>query len=129
MPKLIEAIDKGNFLPPTSREPYHLQWLAALAIAQRDPWPEVDDWLAGLIPRTDPLIEGRRQGPQLGATAAAILLKRHQKTPGKFFLAVSKELLLQRCRLEGYYYGSPQAPEAILKWWKQQQEPPGAGER
>ena len=50
MPKLIEAIDNGNFLPPTSREPYHLQWLAALAIAQRDPWPEVDDWLAGLIP-------------------------------------------------------------------------------
>ncbi|MCP4550377.1 MAG: hypothetical protein GY835_28285, partial [bacterium] len=122
MPKLIEAIDKGSFLPPTSQNPYHLQWLAALAIAQRDPWAEVDDWLAGLIPRTDPLSEARPKGPQLGATAAAILLKRHQQTPRKFSLAPSKEAILQRFRLEGYNCGSPEAREAIQKWWKQQKE-------
>ncbi|KKN42999.1 hypothetical protein LCGC14_0707520 [marine sediment metagenome] len=45
-PGLLKAIDKGRFLPPSSRSPYQLHWLAALSIARRDPWREADDWLA-----------------------------------------------------------------------------------
>jgi len=119
MPRLIEAIDTGRFLPPTSRAPYHMQWIAALAIANRSPWPEVDDWLASLIERTDNLIEGRGQGPSLGATAAAILLKRHKESHRKYNLRRVGETFMQRCRLEAYAYPSEIAPEKVLMWWEQ----------
>lgn len=49
LPGLTDAIAKNVFLPPDSRAPYRLHWLAAFSIASRDPWPEVDAWLAGLI--------------------------------------------------------------------------------
>jgi hypothetical protein len=121
MPRLLEAIDANRFLPPTSKAPYQVTWLAALAIAQRDPWPEVDDWLAGLIGRTDQLIEGRTQGPQLGATAAGVLLQRHKQSPRKLGLRQVRDTFAQRCRLVVYMYPSPKASEAVLKWWKQRE--------
>ena len=119
---MIEAIDAGCFLPPTSKAPYHMPWLAALSIAQRDPWPEVDDWLVSLIERTDHLIEGRGQGPQLGATAAAILLKRHKEDARKHGLRRIGETFMQRCRLEAYTYPSEETPKKVLAWWKEKEE-------
>ena len=118
MPRLLEAIDTNRFLPPTSKAPYQVSWLAALAIAQRDPWAEVDDWLVGLIGRTDQLIEGRTQGPLLGATAAAVLLQRHKQNPRTLGLRPIRDTFAQRCRLVVYMYPSPKASEAVLKWWK-----------
>lgn len=49
VPGLTDAIAKKVFLPPDSRAPYRLHWLAAFSIASRDPWPEVDAWLAGVF--------------------------------------------------------------------------------
>ncbi len=54
-PGLLEALAKQRILPPTVQSPYAWGWIAALAIAARDPWPEVDDWLAEVVPRPDPL--------------------------------------------------------------------------
>ncbi|MBX9792161.1 MAG: hypothetical protein K2Y37_24820 [Pirellulales bacterium] len=56
VPGIVAAIEAGRFLPPKAEAPYHWAWLAALAIANREPWPESDEWLAGLVARTDPLV-------------------------------------------------------------------------
>jgi hypothetical protein len=56
VPGIVAAIEAGRFLPPRAEAPYHWPWLAALAIANRQPWPECDDWLAGLVARTDALV-------------------------------------------------------------------------
>ena len=72
---LVRALGSNRFLPPTAQAPYRFPWIAALAIANRDPWPEVDAWLATLMGRTEPLVENRVGGPDLGGTAAALLLR------------------------------------------------------
>jgi hypothetical protein len=56
VPGIVEAIEAGRFLPPRAEAPYHWPWLAALAIANRAPWPGCDEWLAGLISRTDAMV-------------------------------------------------------------------------
>ncbi len=58
MPALAEAIAKDRFLPPTLLAPYRLDLLAALSIAKRDPWPEVNDWLADRVAQSEALVEG-----------------------------------------------------------------------
>ena len=40
VPKLLEALQAERVLPPGHESPYRLDWLAALAIATNDPWPE-----------------------------------------------------------------------------------------
>ena len=73
MPGLAEAIAKNRFLPPTLLAPYRLEWLAALSIAARDPWPGVDAWLADHVAQLG-FADGRSvvRGRNLARTAAAI---------------------------------------------------------
>ncbi len=125
-PGLLEAIDKGRFLPPTSTAPYRFHWMAALAIALRDPWPQLDAWLAEKIPNTEVLVEGRPNGPELGATAAAMLLKRFGQSPSQFGLQSAAEPMLMRLGVNGYRYSSKQSPTKVQQWWqKQSSESPG----
>ena len=56
VPGIVAAIEAGRFLPAKAEAPYHWAWLAALAIANREPWPESDEWLASLVARTEPLV-------------------------------------------------------------------------
>ena len=121
-PGLLKAINKDRFLPPSSSAPYRLHWLAALAIAKRDPWPSADTWLAGSISRNEPLVEGRADGPESGATAAGLLLGRHRQRPGRFDLLPVPEPLLLRVGVEGYRFGSADAPRKIQFWWKQESQ-------
>lgn len=120
VPGLLEAIDNGRFLPPTSAAPYRFHWLAALAIAIRDPWPEVDNWLAESIPRTETPVQGRPGGPELGATAAGILLTRHGQTPSQFGLKPAAESLLVRLGIDGYRFSTPEARQQVRQWWQKQ---------
>ena len=118
---LLEAIDAERFLPPTEIAPYRLHWLAALSIARRDPWPEVDSWLAGLIGRTDALVEGRTDAPELGATAATVLLMRHQGTPGDFGLGPIHRDLMQKFNVPACRFVSPEGRAKVQRWWAERQ--------
>ena len=44
---IVEAVEKKRFKLTAADTSYNVPWIAALGIAARDPWPEVDDWLAG----------------------------------------------------------------------------------
>lgn len=124
MPNLLRALEKNRFLPPTAQSPHRLPWIAALAIAARDPWPGADAWLAQLVPRTDALIVGREPTPELGATAAAILLARGGEEPSLFGLNPVADRLFDRVRLTGYRFGVPEGRQKVSQWWSAQQVRP-----
>jgi hypothetical protein len=119
---LLQAIEHKRMLPPTAFGPYQMAWLAALSIAARDPWPGVDAWLAGLVGRGDPLVLGRADGPELGATAARILLQRHHESTGPFGLQQVGESVLPSLHVEGYRFSRPGAAGRVTVWWKRQVE-------
>ncbi len=121
MPNLLRALEKNRFLPPTAKAPHRLPWLAALAIAARDPWPGADAWLATLIEKTDALIVGREAPPEIGATAAAILLVRRGEEPPLFGLNVVGDPLLEHVGLTGYRFASPAARQRVWQWWSARQ--------
>ena len=121
IPGLLEALDAGRFLPPTADAPYHLGWLAALAIAHRDPWPQTDTWLAGLLDRKDLLIDKSGDAPELAATAAALLLKRHQQEPSLFGLEPCGAEALSDAGLTGYRFHSAADRQKVRQWWSRQQ--------
>jgi len=121
IPGLLRAIRGGRFLPPTPQAPYQLPWIAALAIAARDPWPSIDAWLGELVGRADPLVTGRTSGPELGATAAGLLLTRHQQEPSQFGLTAAGDPLFDAARLAGYRFLAPSARERVERWWSERQ--------
>jgi hypothetical protein len=117
LPGLLTALKQNRFLPPTSMTPYRLPWLALLGIAQRDPWPAAEDDLAALLERIDPLVEQRNDGPELAATAAGLLLKRHGQSPDGVGLELVPDPLLTNLSLTGYRFASPKARAALTQWW------------
>jgi len=127
-PGLLEAIEKARFLPPNASSPYRLEWLAALSIAGRDPWPEVDQWLGSLILRDETLRINLHGGPELGATAAGLLWSRHsQEPPARELLYPAVEPLIKsRFHIDGYRFPSDAAREAIRKWWQGEINSPGS---
>ena len=120
MPGLAEAIAKNRFLPPTMLAPYRLELLAALSIAGRDPWPDVDAWLADRVHESELLIAGHPSGPELGATAAAVLLKRHGQEPAGYGLLAVDDALLEHLHVNGYRFGNKDASTKVQQWWRQE---------
>ncbi|NLY00259.1 MAG: hypothetical protein GXY83_29530 [Rhodopirellula sp.] len=116
---LLEAIQSDRVLPPTPAAPYRLDWVAALSIAVADPWPDASTWLAGLIHRADPLILDRADSSELGATAAAILLEKHQQAPLAFGLQPSGDRVLDVFGIPGCRFNSSEAGDNVLRWWNQ----------
>ncbi|MCS7306658.1 MAG: hypothetical protein NZ602_16310 [Thermoguttaceae bacterium] len=138
IPGLLEALSGGRLLPPSDEWPYAWGWVAALAIAVRDPWPEVDEWLVSLVPRTQPLrilTPGEVKGPDfssdppvLGATAAGLLLLREPdldlSTSNIILhkhLGRSDDPVLGKYKVPGFRFSHPKAPEEFLQWWKSRQ--------
>lgn len=121
VPGLADAARRGRLLQPSDDVPYHVAWLAALSIAQRDPWPEVDDWLASLVPSSEPLTARGLPRPELGATAAAMLLDRNGATPGEFGL-VELAGQVRGFGIPASRFQTPQHRREVLDWWKRQQE-------
>ncbi len=120
IPGLLEAIDRDLALPPSAAMPYRFDRLAALAIARRDPWPEVDAWLARMVPRLEHLVVGQADSPELGATAAAILLARHGRRGGAlddFQIIACAEMLARQYGLTGYRYASEESHRIVERWW------------
>lgn len=120
---LLEAIRTNRVLPPTDSAPYRMDWLAALSIAVADPWPEADSWLIGLIDRTDPLIHGRQDSPELGATAAATLIEKHQQPLFAFGLEPIADRILEIFGVRGCRFSSDDARRSVRRWWNERREP------
>lgn len=115
---LVRASAENKILPPTDEAPYRLGWIAALAIAERDPWPDVDRWLETVLGRREQLAIGNLNPGQIGATAAGILLTRHGMAPEAFGLtAIGDEGMLAGIQFTAYRFGSSKQRERVLAWW------------
>jgi hypothetical protein len=112
IPGLLDAIAAKRFLEPTSA------WWAALSIATRDPWDDVVSWLAGLIDRTDLLIDGQVDGPELGATAAALLLVRGGEQPASYGLRKMAQAPEPLSALNTYRFSAAEGRARVRQWWQ-----------
>jgi hypothetical protein len=120
---LLAAIKAERFPEPTAESPENWPWIAVLSIAERDPRPKDQAWLASLIERTDPLrLEGENP-PELGATAAAILLMQHDMPLTKFGLESAEDRMLAESGAPDYRFTSPDMREKVLRWWANQKPP------
>jgi hypothetical protein len=123
-PGLIEALRQKKFISPTPLGPYRLQWLAALAIALRDPWPDVDAWLLENADNQENVIIDHAEAAEIGATAAGLLLLRHDARPEAFGLQGVVDAQLTELKLRGFRYSKPDGAEQVRRWWKQRSESP-----
>ena len=120
IPQLLVAIEHRCFLPPTDEAPYELPWIAVLAIARRDPWPEVDEWLAQRIEQKQPLRMVGASRPELGASAAAILIERHGTPATDFGIAPVLDRFLQQVGCPSYRFVDDEKRERVALWWSSQ---------
>jgi hypothetical protein len=138
---LMRAIKARRFLEPPAETPYDWPWVAALCIAVHDPWSGVDEFLAGLVEKEQPLMRAARSpqtGPQpmgensptdsvpepkvpdLGATAATVLLSRHGIPPSIFGLEVLMYSPLISLDCPGAYFREGHDRQRVLQWWSKQ---------
>jgi len=122
LPGLVDAIRQKRFLSPTPLAPYRMEWLAALSIAQRDPWPGVDAWLAENLENRQALDISRSDAADIGATAAALLLERHHLEPREFGLQRVVDPHLWDMKVNGYTFVSADDAQLVRKWWSRQAE-------
>jgi hypothetical protein len=101
--------------------------LASLAIARRDPWPAVDDWLADLAAKEVEFVMPKGQKADLGATAAALLAWRHGVPDDWFDLDPLDDGVLESVGVTPYRFTQPEGRAALLRWWQRQRsESPAA---
>lgn len=117
VPGLLEALNRRRFLEPSATPPCRWAWLAALAIAARDPWTTVDAWLCEQIDRADALVDAQSDGPEVGATAAGILISRHHHTAIQFGLVGASLPGDQSYPFEPYRFETPGDRERVKRWW------------
>jgi hypothetical protein len=118
VPGLLEAIRRKRFTAPTAIGPYRLSWVAAFAIAHRDPWPNLDDWLAGQVDNPDSMTENNQQGPTVGAIAAAMLLQRRHQDLDHFGLEPTPDALLSSVGIAGFRHRSVESIAKVHAWWQ-----------
>ncbi len=113
----LEELARAGRLEPTFESPYQIAWIAALSIAQRDPWPGVDDSLAQWIDLKTPLVTTGEVRPELGASAAALLVDRHGASTRPFGLETAGESVTERLRFVGYRFLAERNREDVKRWW------------
>ncbi len=119
----LERLARSEATPkPDHDNPFDIAWIAALAIAQRDPWPEVDDWLASLIDEKQPLVLNAETVPELGGTAAGLLLERHQMSPYMFDLEPAGNDAFDRSSFAGFRFTSDKGHKAVRQWWEKEKK-------
>jgi hypothetical protein len=118
----LEELARSGRLEPTYESPYQIAWIAALTIAERDPWPGVDEWLARLVDQKTPLVSNLEFPPELGASAAAVLLNRHGASTRPFGLVTTAEAATERLRFVGFRFSSDRDRLDVIRWWEKQKE-------
>jgi hypothetical protein len=122
VPALEQLARSGALGKPNLESPYQIAWIAALAIAARDPWPQVDAWLAGLIDDETPLVSNLDPAPELGATAAGMLLDRQGVSTRPFGLELVGQPVGERFRFAPYRFLSAKDHEDVRRWWNKQKD-------
>ncbi len=91
---------------------------AALAIANRAPWPGVDAFLGSLIER--PVACHREDGPDLDLSvwAAALLVERHGENLDDFGIELLNTPNSPRF-FKAYRFSRPQGREQVVRWWRE----------
>ncbi len=139
---LLSAIRNHKSLACGESQQYAMGYVAALALAQRDPWDGVDDWLLSLLEVEEPLVfSGERmtfsdpmqlsiplggadksrqmsltqQVPTVGATAAGLWMKRHEMDPKDAGLTPLAYTLLENCGVQAFCAAPNGDLKAILK--------------
>jgi hypothetical protein len=118
VPALLELVASGKLPKLATDNTVDIGWIAALAIAQRDPWSGVDNWLAKLIDDDRPLVLGLDRAPTLGASAAGLLLDRHGASTQPFGLETAGELETDRYRFVGYRFTTEFGRPDVKQWWE-----------
>jgi len=121
----VPAIEKlarsGALGKPKYPNRIEVAWVALLAIANRDPWPEIDPWLASLIDEKIPLTTDPQSPPELGASAAGLLLDRHEVSVQPFGILPAGEALGDIYQFFGFRFTSDVDRESVKRWWQKQQ--------
>jgi len=130
LPGLVAAIRRGRVAGANEDFPYHAGWLAVLAIVERDPWPGLDDFLAGLIDETQ-ILSNKPPVPaaEAGGTMAAILLARHGMSAKDFGLSDVNEPELRARGIPASRFDGPEGRKLLRDWWsrhKERAKPDGA---
>lgn len=123
LPGLLAAIDAKKFPPPTAESPENWPWIAALAIAERDEGPKSDAWLAGLVASAEPLRSEGQNPPEIGATAAAILLARYREPLNDFGLESAEDRMLAEFGAPGYRFVLADGRQKVLRWLADRKPP------
>lgn len=112
------ALEREAARRPVAADAMPVAWLALLAIAQRDPWPEVDAWLAELVAKEQAFATNTGRRADLGATAAGLLLGRHG-VPGEWFELESLDHPgLDALGVTPYRFKQPEKRAEVLRWWR-----------
>ncbi len=121
----VPAIEKlarsGALGKPKYPNRVDVAWVALLAIANRDPWPEVDEWLAGLLDEKLPLTTDPQSPPELGASAAGLLLDRQGVSIQAFGVTPAGEALSDTYQFYGFRFISESDRESVKRWWQKRQ--------
>src|SRR5262249_40906698 len=107
--------------------PFQIAWIAALAIATRDPLPQMDAWLASLVDDNTPLVSNVDPSPELGASAAALLLSRRGVSTRAFGLELVAQPIADRFRFAPFRFLSAKDHEEVRRWWDKQKEKDAGG--
>jgi hypothetical protein len=121
-PQILKAIKKNRFLPIADGRNYDLPQIALLAIARRDAWATVNDWLGEQLSKKIPLVANSDPAPDLAATAAAILLERQGESIDDFGLEPQADGFCQQVQLPTYRFRNDAARQAVLRWWQKNRE-------
>lgn len=121
-PALAAAIEKRRVLEPTEDNPFRIDWLSLLVLTDRVEWPGCDDWLAAQVDKTDPIKITEPNDATVGASAAALLLRRHGRAPSEFGLQQHSFVELIDLENPGYHFLEPAGAAAVKKWWAQVKE-------
>jgi hypothetical protein len=122
-PGIIKALEADRILPPDVGANYQVPWIALLAIAQRDPWDGVDDWLRKQLEHEDePLVTNADPAPDFAATAAGILGARLGQSPQSLGLELVGEGFCQQVGLSTYRFENSARRAAALNWFRTQSQ-------
>ncbi|REK07494.1 MAG: hypothetical protein DWQ37_21420 [Planctomycetota bacterium] len=122
IPALEKLARSGALGKPRYPNRVEIAWVAALAIAQRDPGPDVDQWLASLLDEDAALTTDPDLPPTLGASAAGLLLDRHGKSVRSFGLTTAAESVTEVYHFIGYRFTSADDRQKVKKWWAKQHQ-------
>jgi hypothetical protein len=76
--------------------------------------------LAKLVDQKIPLVSNLEVPPELGASAAAVLLNRHGASTRPFGLETTGEAATERLRFVGFRFASDRDRQDVTRWWEKQ---------